>query len=46
MTVYTDTDQDGQVDLITEVNRDGGYRTSRLGPGSGQWTATDSGRLE
>lgn len=46
MTVYTDTDQDGQVDLITEVNRDGGYRTSRLDPGSGQWTATDSGRLE
>jgi hypothetical protein len=46
MTVYTDTDRDGQVDLITEVNRDGGYRTSRLDPSSGRWTATDSGRLE
>ena len=46
MTVYTDSDRDGQVDLITEVNRDGGYRTSRLDPASGQWTATDSGRLE
>jgi|GEM_PF-5644005 len=46
MTVYTDSDRDGQVDLITEVNRDGGYRTSRLDPGSGRWTATDSGRLE
>lgn len=46
LTVYTDSDRDGQVDLITEVRGDGGFSTQRLDPSSGEWIATDSGRLE
>lgn len=46
LTVYTDSDRDGQVDLITEVHRDGGFSSARLDRASGEWVATDSGRLE
>ncbi|GAA1482037.1 hypothetical protein GCM10009624_24770 [Gordonia sinesedis] len=46
MTVYTDTDHDGQVDRITEVGSDGSYSSRRLDPTSGQWVATDTGRLD
>jgi hypothetical protein len=45
LTVYTDSDRDGQVDLITEVRGDGGYSSHRLDPATGEWTATDVGRL-
>ncbi|ORM35344.1 DUF6802 family protein [Williamsia sp. 1135] len=45
LTVYTDSDRDGQVDLITEVRKDGGFTSQRLDPSSGEWIATDSGRL-
>lgn len=45
LTVYTDSDRDGRVDLITEVRKDGGFTSQRLDPSSGEWIATDSGRL-
>jgi hypothetical protein len=46
LTVYTDSDRDGQVDLITEVRHDGGYSSQRLDPATGEWIATDAGRLK
>lgn len=46
LTVYTDSDHDGQVDRITEVGADGSFEARRLDPSSGEWIATDSGRLD
>lgn len=45
LTVYTDSDRDGQVDKITEVDAEGTYASRELDPGSGTWVATDTGRL-
>ncbi|WP_419230157.1 DUF6802 family protein [Gordonia sp. CPCC 205515] len=45
LAVYTDTDHDGQVDKITEVDGHGGFTSRTLDPASGVWQATDSGRL-
>lgn len=46
VTVYTDSDHDGQVDRITQLRSDGSYTASRLDPDSGTWVPTDSGRLD
>lgn len=46
LTVYTDSDQDGQVDTISEVRADGSYETRTLNPESGTWMSTDKGRLD
>jgi hypothetical protein len=45
LTVYTDSDHDGQVDKITEVDAEGTFSSRVLDPGSGNWVATDTGRL-
>jgi hypothetical protein len=45
VTVYTDSDHDGQVDKITEVDADGMFSSRTLDPTSGTWVPTDSGRL-
>lgn len=45
LAVYTDTDHDGQVDKITEVDEQGGFTSRTLDAASGAWQATDSGRL-
>lgn len=44
-TVYTDSDRDGQVDKITEINANGDFRSAVLNPETGTWVPTDSGRL-
>lgn len=46
LTVYTDSDRDGQIDRITQVRSDGSFVARRLEPASGRWVPTDSGRLE
>lgn len=46
LSVYTDTDRDGQVDRITEVDARGEFTSSSLDPTSGNWVPTDSGRLD
>ncbi|MXP21923.1 hypothetical protein GIY30_11235 [Gordonia sp. HNM0687] len=45
LAVYTDSDRDGQVDKITEVDGEGAFSSRVLDPGSGTWVATDTGRL-
>ncbi|MFW0783083.1 DUF6802 family protein [Gordonia sp. CPCC 206044] len=45
VTVYTDTDHDGQVDRITEVDAQGMFSSRSLDPMSGSWVPTDSGRV-
>ncbi|AZG46362.1 DUF6802 family protein [Gordonia insulae] len=45
MTVYTDSDHDGQVDKITEIDPEGMFSSRTLDPASGTWAPTDSGRL-
>lgn len=46
LTVYTDTDADGRVDRITELDPTGDYAVSHLDPETGQWRAGTLGRLE
>ena len=46
ITVYTDTDHDGRVDAITEVDSDGGFESRRLDIETGDWVRTDIGRLD
>ncbi|WP_051092662.1 DUF6802 family protein [Jongsikchunia kroppenstedtii] len=46
LTVYTDSDRDGQIDRITQVRSDGSFVARRLEPASGRWVPTDSGRLD
>ncbi|MGV9709370.1 DUF6802 family protein [Gordonia sp. NPDC003424] len=45
LTVYTDSDHDGQVDKITEIDAHGAFSSRSLDPLSGTWVPTDSGRL-
>ncbi|WAC58119.1 hypothetical protein OVA31_13275 [Gordonia sp. SL306] len=45
MTVYTDSDHDGQVDKITEIDAQGMFSSRTLDPQSGAWVPTDTGRL-
>ncbi|GAB89532.1 hypothetical protein GORHZ_064_00190 [Gordonia rhizosphera NBRC 16068] len=45
ITVYTDSDRDGQVDKITNVDTQGVFSSRALDPDSGIWVPTDSGRL-
>ncbi|MFC0316428.1 DUF6802 family protein [Gordonia phosphorivorans] len=46
LTVYTDTDADGRVDRITELDPTGDYAVSHLDPETGRWWASRLGRLE
>ena len=46
VTVYTDTDADGQVDRITELDSSGDWAVSALDSGTGEWRATQLGRLD
>lgn len=46
LTVYTDTDADGCVDRITELDPSGRCAVSDLDPATGLWRATHLGRLE
>jgi hypothetical protein len=45
-TVYTDTDADGRVDRITELDESGACSVSDLDPDTGMWRATRLGRLD
>lgn len=45
LTVFTDTDRDGRIDLITRLGADGEVSSSTYDPASGQWSATRPGRL-
>ncbi|HNP58436.1 MAG TPA: hypothetical protein PK331_13980 [Gordonia sp. (in: high G+C Gram-positive bacteria)] len=45
LTVFTDTDQDGRIDLITRVEADGDVSSSIYDPATGEWSATRPGRL-
>ncbi|GAC58740.1 hypothetical protein GOHSU_47_00260 [Gordonia hirsuta DSM 44140 = NBRC 16056] len=45
VTVYTDTDADGQVDRITELGAAGEYAVTDLDPGTGRWLPTQLGRM-
>lgn len=46
ITVYTDTDSDGRVDRITEMDPTGRCSVSNLNPETGLWQASLLGRLE
>ncbi|GAA3950301.1 DUF6802 family protein [Gordonia caeni] len=46
ITVYTDTDSDGRVDRITEMDPTGRCSVSDLDPDTGLWQASVLGRLE
>ncbi|MFZ2510670.1 MAG: DUF6802 family protein [Gordonia sp. (in: high G+C Gram-positive bacteria)] len=46
VTVYTDTDSDGQVDRITELDATGDLAVTALDPGTGEWRPTQLGRLD
>lgn len=46
ITVYTDTDSDGRVDRITEMDPTGRCSVSDLDPDTGLWRAGLLGRLE
>lgn len=45
LTVYTDTDADGRVDRITELDPSGHCAVSDLDPATGTWHPTQLGRL-
>lgn len=45
MAVYTDSDGDGEVDRITEIDQEGRFTARHRNPDTGQWDPTDSGRL-
>ncbi len=45
VTVYTDTDADGQVDRIVELGVTGDWAVTALDPGTGEWRSTQLGRL-
>ncbi len=44
LTIYSDSDKDGRVDVIIRVAADGSYITSLLG-GDGLWATGDVGRF-
>ncbi|MEZ5213318.1 hypothetical protein MYK68_19715 [Gordonia sp. PP30] len=45
LTVYTDTDLDGRVDRITELDPSGHCAVSDLDPATGVWQPTQLGRF-
>ncbi|GAB11419.1 hypothetical protein GOARA_068_00780 [Gordonia araii NBRC 100433] len=45
LTVFTDTDRDGRVDLITRVGADGSVASSVYDEKTGRWSAAKPGRL-
>ncbi|MFT3660864.1 MAG: hypothetical protein QM809_05555 [Gordonia sp. (in: high G+C Gram-positive bacteria)] len=46
LTVYTDTDADGRVDRITELDPTGRCAVHHLDAGTGRWQPTTLGRLD
>ena len=45
LTVFTDTDGDHRVDLVTRIGADGSVSSSTYDPDTGPWSAARPGRL-